>query len=78
MTVKRVLRGLISYYNIEEVHIISPERVIFSGSVVAWNKTVADMANYKRIVEGMEVKKRLIFNGRKAFIFIASAPQWTG
>ena len=72
MKVKNVIKGLMNEYGkgIEEINIISDDRIIYSGSVDGWNYTDVDMINYKRQVEGMEVKKRIMFNFRKAFIFV--------
>lgn len=70
MKVKNVLSGLQKQYALEEVNILNDEKVIFSGSMNQWKATSVDMILYKREVENSEVKKRMIFNHRKAFIFI--------
>lgn len=71
MTVKNVLKGLMSKYALEEINIIQPDKVIYSGSVDGWKATSVDMILYKKEVEKSEVYDRLIFNSRKAFLFIA-------
>lgn len=72
MKVKNVIKGLLQKYNLEEINIISlsDDKVIYSGTVDGWKATEVDMILYKREVENKEVNKRLIFNHRKAFIFI--------
>lgn len=70
MKVKNVLNGLVKKYSLEEINIISEEKVIFSGSTDGWKATSVDMILYKKEVENMEVKKRLMFNNRKAFLFV--------
>lgn len=70
MKVKNVLNGLKRQYNLEEINIISPERVIYSGSFDGWKATDVDMILFKKKVENLEVEKRLIFNNRKAFLFV--------
>ena len=71
MTVKNVLKGLMSKYSLEEINIIQPDKVIYSGSVDGWKATSVDMILYKKEIEKSEVYDRLIFNGRKAFLFVA-------
>ena len=70
MKVKNVIRGLLTEYELEEINIITNDRVIFSGRPDQWKATSVDMILYKCAVEKAEVTKRLIFNNRKAFIFI--------
>lgn len=70
MKVKNVIKGLVKQYELEEVTILNDEKVIFSGSLNMWTATSVDMILYKREVENSEVKKRFLFNNRKAFIFI--------
>jgi len=72
MRVKNVVRGLLQKYNLEELTIIqlSENKVIYSGPVNGWIATDVDMILYKRKVENMEVENRLIFNRRKAFLFV--------
>lgn len=67
---KNVLKGLVKEYCIEEVNIITPERVVFSGTIEQWKATTDDMKPFKRKVEECEVTDRKMFNKRKAFIFI--------
>ena len=71
MKVKNVIKGLMQKYELEEINIIEPERVIYSGKVDDWKTTSVDMIQYKRLVENKEVEHKIIFNNRKAFIFIA-------
>lgn len=70
MKVKNVLNGLKKQFDIQEVNILNDEKVIFSGSINQWTATSVDMILYKREVENSEVKKRMLFNHRKVFIFI--------
>ena len=72
MKVKNVMKGILQQYRLEEVNIISlnEDRVIYSGTVDGWKATDVDMILYKREIENREVSKRLVFNARKAFIFI--------
>lgn len=70
MKVKNVLKGLIKQYELQEINIITPTKVIYSGTVFGWTTTTVDMILYKEKVERSEVKNRMIFNNRKAFIFI--------
>ena len=71
MKVKNVLKGLCQQYRLEEINIIEPNRVIYSGTVDGWKATSVDMILYKKEIENKEVEHRIIFNNRKAFIFIA-------
>lgn len=71
MKVKNVLKGLLQKYDLQEINIIEPERVIYSGTVDSWKATDVDMILYKKKIEETEVADKLIFNNRKAFIFIA-------
>lgn len=70
MKVKNVLNGLLKEYAIEEINIISSEKVIYSGSADGWRVASVDMILYKKEVENMEVIKRMVFNRRKAFLFV--------
>lgn len=72
MKVKNVLKGLMQEYKLEEINIIqlSENRVIYSGTFEGWKATELSMILYKREVENMEVSNRIIFNHRKAFIFV--------
>lgn len=71
MKVKNVLKGLIKEYALEEINIIQPDKVVYSGTVDGWKATSVDMILYKKEIENCEVYDRLIFNRRKAFLFIA-------
>ena len=70
MKVKNVLKGLCKEYDLEEITIMSDEKVIYSGTLEGWRATSVDMILYKKEVENMEVVKRMMFNRRKAFIFV--------
>ena len=72
MKVKNVIKGLLQQYELQEITIIGDDRVIYSGSVDGWKATEVDMILYKRQVENMEVLRRMIFNNRKAFIFVGN------
>lgn len=69
MKVKKVLSGLLSRYDIEELNIISTNKVIYSGPVGGFITPDVDMLPYKKAVENLEVTNKMMFNGRKAFIF---------
>lgn len=71
MKVKNVLKGLFQKYELSEINIIEPDRVIYSGTVDGWKATTVDMILYKKEIENTEVAHKIIFNNRKAFIFIA-------
>ena len=71
MKVKNVIRGLLKEYELEEISIITENRVAFSGAPGQWAAaTSAYLILYKRKIENSEVIKKMIFNNRKAFIFI--------
>lgn len=68
--VKNVIKGLANQYGLKEINIISDEKVIYSGTLDGWKATDADMILYKKEIENAEVQKKLIFNHRKAFLFV--------
>lgn len=70
MKVKKVLAGLRQQFALDEINIISPTRVIYSGTVQGWVATDVDMILYKKQIENLEVIDRMMFNGRKAFLFV--------
>lgn len=72
MKVKKVLQGLTREYKLEEVNIISmaDNKVLYSGTAEGWKATELDMVLYKKEVENMEVLNRIMFNHRKAFLFV--------
>lgn len=70
MKVKNVLKGLEKQYALEEINIITQDKVIYSGSFDGWKATSVDMLLYKKEIENSEVVDRLMFNNRKAFLFI--------
>ena len=72
MKLKNVLSGLQRQKRIVQLHVLSDEKVIFSGSMEKWKATSVDMILYKREVEAMEVKKRLDFHD-EVFIFVLEA-----
>ena len=69
MKVKNVLSGLQSQKKIKEIHILSEDKVIFSGPIDSWKATDVDMILYKREIESQDIKKRLEYH-EKIFIFI--------
>lgn len=74
MKLKNVLRGLKREYDLQEINVISygESKVYFSGSVNSWDETGADLIPLKKkIIEESEVSGRIMFAGRKAFIFIS-------
>lgn len=71
MKVKNVIKGLMKQYDLQEINIITPSAVIYSGTVDGWKATSADMQLLKQKIENAEVAERIMFNNRKAFIFIA-------
>lgn len=70
MKVKNVIKGLLKEYALEEINIITPEKVVFSGNYSQWKETSVDMILYKKEIENCEVIDRMMFNNRKAFLFI--------
>lgn len=70
MKVKNVIKGLLRKYTLEEINILTPERVVFSGDYLKWKETSVDMILYKKAVENCEVINHMMFNNRKAFLFI--------
>lgn len=72
MKVKNVITGLLKEYKLEEINIIAQaeNKVIYSGTVDGWKATSVDMILYKREIENKEVTNRIMFNHKKAFIFI--------
>ena len=75
MKVKNVIRGLQREYDLQEINIISQteSKVYYSGTVDGWKATSVDLILLKREIENSEVDDRIMFNNRKAFIFI---PPW--
>ena len=73
MKVKNVIKGLQQKYDLQEINIISPteSKVYFSGTVDGWKETEVDLITMKRKVENAEVFEKIMFNNRKAFIFIS-------
>ena len=72
MKVKNVIRGLQREYDLQEINIISQaeSKVYYSGTMDGWKATDIDLNPLKRKIENSEVVDRLMFNNRKAFIFI--------
>lgn len=72
MKVKNVIRSLQREYDLQEINIISQaeSRVYYSGTVEGWKATDVDLILLKRKIEDSEVVDRLMFNNRKAYIFI--------
>ena len=70
MKVKNVINGLIKEYKLQEITIIDSDKIVYSGTPGCWKATDIDMILYKKEIEEREVIKRLMFNRRKAFIFI--------
>lgn len=71
MKVKNVIKGLMRQYDLQEINIITPIAVIYSGTVEGWKATSVDMQIIKQKIENAEVLERMMFNNRKAFIFIS-------
>ena len=70
MKVKNVIKGLKKEYNLEEINIIATSKVLYSGSLDGFAYPEIDMILFKKQVENLEVIDRMMFNGRKAFIFV--------
>lgn len=70
MKIKNVIKGLLAEYDIKEINILNDERCIFSGTPDEWRLTDPSMISCKREIENMEIKKRLMLNYTKAFLFI--------
>ena len=73
MKVKNVIQGLQQKYDLQEINIISPaeSKVYFSGPLEGWKETPESLLPLKRKAEDTEVFERIMFNGKKAFIFIS-------
>lgn len=74
MKVKNVIKGLLQKWDLQEINIISAaeSKVYYSGSVDAWKgESNIDLLLLKKKIENTEVLDRIVFNGRKAFIFIS-------
>ena len=73
MKVKNVIRGLQREYELQEINIISQaeSKVYYSGSVDGWKATDVDLILLKRKIENLEVVDRIMFNSKKAFIFVS-------
>ena len=72
MKVKNVIRGLQREYALQEINIISQaeSKVYYSGTMDGWKATDINLILLKREIEDSEVIDRIMFNNRKAFIFI--------
>lgn len=70
MKVKNVLYGLNRQFELKEINIIDDSHVIFSGPAKMWNASGPDMAPFKKEIEQREVRKRMMFNSSKVFIFV--------
>ena len=72
MKVKNVIKGLQQKFDLEEINIISTSesKVYYSGTVTGWKETSVDLILLKKKIENAEVIDRIMFNGRKAFLFI--------
>ena len=72
MKLKNVLKGLQAKYDLQEINIISltESKVYYSGSVKGWAETEVDMILLKKKIENCEVIDKIIFNNKKAFLFI--------
>lgn len=72
MKVKNVLQDLSREYNLEEISIISlaESKVYYSGSLNGWKATELPLILLKKEIENSEVVDRIMFNNRKAYIFI--------
>lgn len=73
MKVKNVIKGLWQKHDLQEINIISltESKVYYSGTVDGWDATTVDLILVKRKIENAEVIERIMFNGKKAFIFIS-------
>lgn len=73
MKVRNVISGCISKYEIQEINIITPTKVVFSGTLENWKasgKNGIEMTLLKIRIEKMECIKKMVFNNKKIFIFI--------
>ena len=72
MKVKNVIKGICREYDLEEINIISQAegKVYYSGSLDGWKATELPLMLLKKEIENAEVVDRIMFNNRKAFIFI--------
>lgn len=70
MKLKNVLAGLKKEYDIEELNIITPTKVLFSAPIEKWDNMDFYYLRLKKKVEEAEITNRMIFNSRKAFLFV--------
>ena len=71
MKLKNVLAGLKKEYDLKEINIITPSRVIASMTLEQWENVDPCLLRHKRKLEETEIENRMIFNGKKAFLFIS-------
>lgn len=70
ITVNDILSRLAKEHSIDQVSIISDERVLYSGSVKALMSLASDMMMFKAEFEHYTVIKVMKYNERKAFVFV--------
>lgn len=72
MTVKNVIRGIRREYDPQELNIISLDEgtVYFSGDPAGWDDAEGYLLRLKTEIDRAPVLNRIMFNHRKAFIFI--------
>lgn len=70
ITVNDILSRLAKEHSIDQVSIISDERVLYSGSIKAITSLATDMMLYKAEFENYTVIKFMKYNNRKAFVFV--------
>ena len=69
MKLKKVLAGLRKEYRIDEIHIITPTRVIFSAPITRWDTMDFCYLRFKQTIEETEITNRML-HSTKAFLFI--------
>ena len=70
ITVNDILVRLSKDYSIDQVSIISEERVLYSGSLKALMSLASDMMMFKAEFEHYTVIKIMKYNNRKACVFV--------
>lgn len=71
MKVREVLKDLIRQDLLKEIHIISHDRVVYTGSALKWFSIGKPwLIKHKRRINNSTVINWIVFDHSKAFIFI--------
>ena len=71
MILKKAVNILSERFSLEEVNIIEPSNVVFSGSISEWAKVDTETIPNKSEIENCEVCDCLMYGKKKVFLFIA-------